>query len=105
MVGCYYGDVVLLVDSFKHWERGPRFYSASDLSPCDWALGIPMQTLRYFAVAILLRHRGDNWSNSLVIRNLGQRESFDDFRKDMLQLKVRSKYLANVFTTNVASRD
>ena len=64
-----------------------------------------MQTLRHFAVAILLRHRGDNWSNSLVIRNLGQRGSFDDFRKDMVQLKERSKYVAKLFTTNVASRD
>lgn len=64
-----------------------------------------MQTLRYFAVAILLRHRGDNWSNPLVIRNLGQRGSFDDFRKDMFQLKELIKYVANAFTTNVASRD
>jgi hypothetical protein len=69
MVGCHYGNIVLLVDSFKHWERGPRFYSAVDLSVRDWALGIPVQTLRYFAVAILLRNRWDNWSNSLVIKN------------------------------------
>ena len=31
--------------------------------------------------------------------------SCDDFRKDTLQLKGRSKYAANLFTTDVASRD